>query len=206
MEWYEAEVQRVEEEISKLDYNPQMLFYGSSSLRLWNELYEDFKIYLPVNLAFGGSTLEACVYFFQRIMKSFDPKYFVIYAGDNDLGDGRNAEDVHGFFVQLCECINKSFGNVPVWYISIKPSLHRWKINDAILRTNSLIQQTINKHGNNLFFVDVYSSMIGNDGLPVKKFYMEDGLHLSKEGYQLWKDILLTHISSNIDSSLIMVS
>ena len=204
MYWYEEEVKRVEHERKNIGYNPKTIFYGSSSIRLWESLYQDFAKYNPVNLGFGGSTLEACVYFFERIMEPYNPGYFVIYAGDNDLGDGRKPDEVHNYFIQLCKCITECFGRVPMSYISIKPSLQRWQINDAIHYTNLLIQQTISRHSGHMYFVDVYSSMIGEDGFPEKKFYAEDGLHLSKEGYTLWKKILLTHISLNNDSSLML--
>jgi hypothetical protein len=202
MIWYEEEVRRVEQEIKKLSYQPRTLFYGSSSIRMWEDLYKDFNLYYPVNLGFGGSTLEACVFYFQRIMEPYDPEHIIIYAGDNDLGDGKKPDEVHNFFIQLCDLMNECFGNVPVTYISIKPSLARWQINDAIKYTNKLIKQTIDRKINNIHFVDVYSSMIAQDGLPLHKLYADDGLHLSNEGYELWKTILLTHISSNNDSSL----
>ena len=206
MIWYEEEVQRVEHEMSNLDYNPRMLFYGSSSIRLWQDLYTDFSSFYPINLGFGGATLEACVIFFQRIMETYNPRHMVIYAGDNDLGDGKKPDEVFSFFIQLCDSINECFGNVPVSYISIKPSLARWEINDAIQYTNQLIQQAIDRNIPNMKFVDVYSSMIGEDGLPLNILYDVDGLHLSKEGYTLWKNILLTHISSNNDNSLMQSS
>lgn len=206
MIWYEEEVQRVQQETAKFSYQPRMLFYGSSSIRMWEDLYTDFKLYAPVNLGFGGSTLEACVFFFQRIMEPYNPHHIIIYAGDNDLGDGKKPDEVHNFFIQLCESINECFGKVLVSYISIKPSLARWQINDTIEYTNKLIRQTISHHIPHMYFVDVYNPMIGPDKLPVQSLYAADGLHLSKEGYQLWKHILLTHISSIDDSSLISSS
>jgi lysophospholipase L1-like esterase len=204
MVWYEEDVRKLEKEISTLQYQPQLIFYGSSSIRLWESLYEDFKMYSPLNLGFGGSTLEACVYFFKRIMKSLSPNHLVIYAGDNDLGDGKTAVQVHGYFIELCKQIDERFGNLPTLYISIKPSLSRWQINEEIKYANRLIEKTI-RDKPNLYFVDVYNKMIGKNGLPVKDLYDEDGLHLSKEGYKLWKHILLTDISSNVDRSLISV-
>ena len=203
MEWYDDEVQRVEKEITRLDYHPRLLFYGSSSIRLWENLYTDFKAFYPVNLGFGGSTLEACVYFFQRIMEPYDPKHIILYAGDNDLGDGKKPDEVHSYFIQLCESVNECFGTIPVSYISIKPSLQRWQINESIQHANHLIKQTIMRHSHHLYFIDIYNSMIGDDGLPFQKLYAADGLHLSDEGYLLWKNILLTHISLNNDIFLI---
>jgi len=203
MVWYEEEVQRVEKEITKLNYHPELLFYGSSSIRLWETLYDDFKICRPVNLGFGGSTLEACVFFFERIMEPYNPSHLIIYAGDNDLGDGKKPQEVHSYFIQLCEAAHKCFGKVPLSYISIKPSLSRWQINDVIKYTNKLIHQTIQKHKQYMHFVNVYDSMIGADGMPLPQLYVDDGLHLSAEGYAIWKTVLLTHISRINDSSLI---
>ena len=72
MIWYEHEVQRLEQERASLEYEPKMIFYGSSSIRLWETLYEDFKEYQPANLGFGGSTLAACVWFFDRLSPHFE--------------------------------------------------------------------------------------------------------------------------------------
>lgn len=71
-------------------------FYGSSSIRLWATLASDFPGLSVVNLGFGGATLAACVYFFERLVLPCSPASLVLYAGDNDLGDGRRPEDVAG--------------------------------------------------------------------------------------------------------------
>ena len=44
------------------------MFYGSSSIRLWDTLAEDIDPGV-VNLGFGGSTLQACDYFFERLVR-----------------------------------------------------------------------------------------------------------------------------------------
>ena len=65
MQWYEEEVRGLEQAREK---NPPfcdpVAFYGSSSIRLWNTLAQDFAGERIVNLGFGGSTLEACASFF----------------------------------------------------------------------------------------------------------------------------------------------
>lgn len=205
MHWYEEEVERLEKAIAAINYTPKLIFYGSSSFRLWKSLHEDFKRYSPINLGFGGSTLEACVYFFNRIMRPLHPKHFIIYAGDNDLGDGKKPDEVHGYFVELCEQVNKCFGDIPISFVSIKASLSRWQINEEIKQTNELIKNTIDKHPN-MYFVDVYSRMIDDKGQPVAAYYDADGLHLSDAGYAVWKEVLLTHILLNVDSGLISVA
>lgn len=202
MHWYEEEVERLEKEITALAYKPCLVFYGSSSIRLWHSVEEDFKKYNPVNLGFGGSTLEACAHFFKRIMQPLHPKHFIIYAGDNDLGDGRKPLEVHRYFIELSNHIHTYFGTTSFSYVSIKASPLRWQINEKIQQANHLIKNTIERHAN-MHFVDVYSRMIDDRGRPVAQYYCADGLHLSDAGYAVWKEVLLTHILSNVDSGLI---
>jgi lysophospholipase L1-like esterase len=190
MDWYEEEVVELIKRRDNLPYEPQTIFYGSSTIRLWESLYNDFKNCLPVNLGFGGSTLAACVWFFERIVapvKSVQNMF--IYAGDNDLGDGRMPEEVLIFFEELITKMNHHFPNLSWYYISIKPSISRWNIDDKIKRANELIEAEI-KTQNNITFIDIYDAMLDENGYPNAAYFEEDGLHLSKEGYEVWKEAL----------------
>lgn len=50
-------------------------------------------------------------------------------------------------------------------YLAINPSPKRWDIRDAQQRTNQLIEAHC-KAGQNLAFVDLWTSSIGPDGQP----------------------------------------
>lgn len=198
MIWYENEVQRLEKEKTALEYEPKMVFYGSSSIRLWDTLFEDFREYSPVNLGFGGSTLAACVWFFERLVTGYRPQSIILYAGDNDLGDGRHPEEVFIFFQQMVALTRQHFGDIPLAFISIKPSITRWNIVDSIRYTNTLIEKEIRKQGNNLHYIDIYHKMTDNAGYPKREFLDPDGLHISTKGYALWKAIIQQHLSAFI--------
>ena len=195
MLWYENEVQRLEKEKNLLVYEPQTVFYGSSSFRLWESLYDDFAAYKPVNLGFGGSTLAACVWFFDRLVGPYHPSSLIVYAGDNDLGDGRHPEEVFIFFQQLVARTRHHFGDIPLAFISIKPSITRWNIMDSIRYTNKLIEDSIRKEKNNLYFINVYDRMTDPSGYPKREFLDPDGLHINEKGYRLWKEVLLQYLS-----------
>jgi lysophospholipase L1-like esterase len=196
MVWYENEVQRLEKERTELTYDPALLFYGSSSIRLWETLNDDFAEYKPANLGFGGSTLAACDWFFDRLVAPFHPSSIIVYAGDNDLGDGRHPEEVFIFFQQLVSRIHRQFGSIPIAYISVKPSISRWNIVDSIRYTNKIIEEEILKQGDNLHFINVYTRMTDNSGYPKREFLDPDGLHINEKGYTLWKGIIRQYLSS----------
>jgi len=190
MYWYEDEVKRLEKDRLKLSYEPETLFYGSSSIRLWDSLYQDFAHLKPMNLGFGGSTLAACVWFFDRIMMPYNPKRLIVYAGDNDLGDGRHPEEIFIFFQQMMVKARERFGDIPCYYVSLKPSPARWQIADSFKYANNLIESEIVKQQNNWHFINIFKAMLDNAGLPQKDLFVSDALHLSPQGYALWKQVI----------------
>jgi len=198
MYWYEDEVKALEKESLQTGYEPETVFYGSSSIRLWNTLYQDMAHLKPVNLGFGGSTLAACVWFFDRLMMPFTPKRLVVYAGDNDLGDGRSAEEVFLFFQELVVKVRNRFGsNIPCYYVSLKPSPSRWQIADKFRSANHLIENEIMQHEGNWRFINIFNAMLDNNGLPDQRYFGNDGLHLTAEGYAVWTQIISTSIAAN---------
>ena len=81
MQWYEGEVRVLERACAgRFSGDRPPAFYGSSSIRLWDTLAEDFDPRV-LNLGFGGSTLEACDYFFARLVPPVKPRSLLLYAG-----------------------------------------------------------------------------------------------------------------------------
>ena len=190
MYWYEEEIRRIELLRKNLSVEPELIFYGSSSLRLWNNLSADFGDHKVVNLGFGGSTLAACIWFFERVLTEYQPKILIIYAGDNDLGDGRHPEEILIFFQQLMVKSALLFGDIPCFFVSLKPSPARWYMEDQFRYANNLIESEIIKCDGNWKFLDVFKRMLDNSGKPMKELYDNDGLHLSAAGYAVWREVI----------------
>ncbi|WPR70648.1 GDSL-type esterase/lipase family protein [Flavobacterium sp. NG2] len=194
MYWYHEDLQRLEKEIAGFEKNPKLIFYGSSTFTLWSELTTIFKEYHPANLGFGGSTLASCTWFFDRLFENIDNiEAIIIYAGENDLGEGRHPEEVILFLENLLHKIRAKYGNIPCTYISIKPSINRWHLAGSIRFTNSNIQKLMAKNYN-LYFLDIYDLMLTNEGTPNPNYYIEDGLHLTPAGYELWTEVIKKHL------------
>jgi lysophospholipase L1-like esterase len=192
MEWYEQEVRTLEQ---RLKNSPPpagpAVFYGSSSMRMWEGLVDAFPEVGVLNLAFGGSTLAACVWFFERLVVPCHPRSIICYAGDNDLGDGRAPEEVVSSFRKLLEKVDAHFPMIPFTMLSIKPSPGRWHLADQIRYTNEAIRREIQGRDRG-YFIDIFSAMLGSDGRPDDSLFLEDGLHVSPKGYLVWKKLLLS--------------
>ncbi|MBN8826443.1 MULTISPECIES: GDSL-type esterase/lipase family protein [unclassified Spirosoma] len=196
MVWYEAEVRQLETKLMTLPpASDRVVFYGSSSIRLWTTLAQDFPQINSLNLGFGGSTLAACSWFFERLLLPAAPKAVLFYAGDNDLGDGRHPEEVYLFFCTFADKMQQHFPDLPLFFLSIKISPARWGIVDRIRYTNYLIGKEVEKR-RNAHYIDMTAPLLWPNGQPRRESFENDGLHLSPAGYQAWKRTLEQQIPS----------
>ncbi len=188
MSLFEEEVCELERKISTYPTGGTV-FYGSSSIRLWTTLEHDFPEVQPINVGFGGATLAACAWHFERLVVPAQPRALILYAGDNDLAEGRQPQEVCLFFYALAEKIIHHFPNVPVTFLSIKPSPARWHLVNEIRTANALIAEAIEQLPD-FQFVDATPVMLTSDGKPERNLYVDDGLHLSPTGYARWREQL----------------
>src|SRR5687768_8455641 len=64
-----------------------VLFVGSSSIRLWDNLESEFADARIIKRGFGGSRLSDCVQLLDRLVIRYQPRTVLLYAGDNDLAE-----------------------------------------------------------------------------------------------------------------------
>jgi lysophospholipase L1-like esterase len=170
----------------------QIVFVGSSSIRAW-----DTKKYFPnlvtIQRGFGGSQVADSTHFADRIVIPYAPRVVVLYSGDNDIASGKTPqrvlEDTQAFVAKIHAALPKT----RIVYVAIKPSIARWKLIEKVRQANGLIE-AFARTDPLVAFVDVDKPMIGPDGLPRKELFVQDGLHLSHEGYLLWSSLVLPHL------------
>ena len=179
------------EELDKTKPPPKgaVLFIGSSSIRLWKSLAQDFPAVRTINRGFGGSHLEDSIDFADRIVIPYRPRLIVVYAGDNDIESGKSPSAVFEDFRQFVTKVRKHLPRTRIAYIAIKPSPARWRLVEQVQEANKLIKD-FTKTDRRLDYIDVFSSMLGKDGKPRPELYVEDNLHMSEEGYQLWRSLV----------------
>lgn len=165
-----------------------IVFVGSSSIRLWSSLKQDFPDLPVVNRGFGGSELADSVKLASRIIILYHPRQVVIYAGGNDLAAGKAPELVYGDFVALVTTIRQALPDARIAFIASAPNPKRWAIVDKVRKFNALAQEYCPEH--KVTFVDVFPLMLGPDGLPKPDIFREDGLHMNAKGYVIWRQAL----------------
>jgi lysophospholipase L1-like esterase len=166
-----------------------VVFVGSSSIRLWETLAEDFEGVPVVNRGFGGSEMADARYFADRIILPYRPRMVVVYAGDNDLWAGKSPQRVADDFRALVAEIHRELPQAQVGFIAVKPSVARWSIADRVRQTNDLVREYAETEPR-VEYIDIFTPMLGPDGKPRPDLFVEDGLHLNARGYELWESVV----------------
>lgn len=172
-----------------------ILFTGSSSIRMWTDLEKDFADKNVLNRAFGGSTMRDLLYFVDQLIVPYNPKTIFIYEGDNDLGFANaTSQQILASADSLLTIIRAKLpSSVRIYFISPKPSIARWHLKDQYVQFNKDLQTWTNSK-KNVYFIDVWSKMLDADGSLRKDLFIEDGLHMNRKGYDIWRDTLRKYV------------
>ena len=174
-----------------------VLFVGSSTIRLWRNLAQDFRQQpVVINRGFGGSTLAACNFFAKELVLQYRPSQVLVYAGDNDLAIGRTPQDVLESFVRLSQTVRAELPNARISFISIKPSPSRRALLPAMQQANRLIAGYLEKLPNSQY-IDTHYPMLSSDGKTRPELYQADMLHMNDAGYALWQSIIAPYLGKN---------
>ncbi|HYK57497.1 MAG TPA: SGNH/GDSL hydrolase family protein [Flavisolibacter sp.] len=172
-----------------------ILFVGSSSFKLWTDVQSDFPGHTIINRGFGGSTLPDVIYYTKDIVIPYHPKQVVIYCGDNDLAasDTVTAAMVAKRFQQLFYSIRKELPKATISYVSIKPSPSRMHLMDSMKKANSLIKKFLKKQ-KRASYIDVFTPMLAANQQPKPEIFLQDSLHMNKEGYHIWQKAIKPYL------------
>ncbi len=170
-----------------------VLFVGSSSIRMWNDLEAQFGDAPVIKRGFGGSKLADCALYVDQLVLPYKPRLVVVYAGDNDLAEGRTPQQVLESFQSLVEQVHAALPDTRIAYLSIKPSPSRATLMAQAMEANALIAK-YSAATPKLDFIDIYSKMLDADGKPRADLFLADALHLNPAGYAVWKSAIAPHL------------
>ena len=163
------------------------LFIGSSSMRMWKSLQEDFPGYPVINRGFGGSHFSDAIYYFNDLVLAYNPKKIIIYEGDNDLASSKSPKKIMKDLKTLLELIRDNLDHPDIAIISAKPSPRRWNLKDKYENLNAKFENLASK-SQDLTYIDVYTYMLNDKGQPEPELFLEDSLHMTGKGYMIWEE------------------
>jgi lysophospholipase L1-like esterase len=171
-----------------------VVFVGSSSIRLWDDLENQFNTGRRIiKRGFGGANMSDCTRYLDRIVLPYKPRLVLVYAGDNDLAEGKQPHDVFHDFERFVERLHRALPMARIGFISIKPSPARAMLIPKIREANDLILR-FTATRDHVDFIDVFTPMLDSAGHPRRELFLTDALHLNRAGYKLWKTIIARYV------------
>ena len=173
----------------------KVLFVGSSSFTKWTDVQKYFPEVPIINRGFGGSSLPDVIRFADDVIFKYDPKQIVIYCGENDFAasDTVTVSTVFSRFQTLYAMIRGHYKEIPVAYVSMKPSPSRVHLLKKYVEANNRIKSFLQMQRNTAF-IDVYHSMFADDGQMMTDIFIGDNLHMNANGYAIWQKIIAPYL------------
>nr|WP_226986173.1 SGNH/GDSL hydrolase family protein [Ramlibacter tataouinensis] len=173
-----------------------VLFVGSSTIRLWDRLSQDFsQLPVVINRGFGGSTMDDCGHFARQLVVAYRPRHVLVYAGDNDLAEGRSPAQVLESFQAFVRTVRAELPDTRIDYISIKPSPLRAALLPRAREANALLAGYVATLPN-AGYIDVFTPMLDGAGAPRADLYGPDRLHMNAAGYALWRSVIAARVTT----------
>ncbi|MFO7656373.1 MAG: GDSL-type esterase/lipase family protein [Bacteroidales bacterium] len=166
-----------------------VVFTGSSSIRMWNDVQSYFPEYNVINNGFGGSHFSDLLHFYNEMIVKPAPEILFIYEGDNDIASDKKPAKIMKEVKKLHKNIQQDLPETRVIFILPKPSIARVHLKNQYISFNKKLKKYCRKQ-NNIEIADVWNPMLDNKGNVFKDIFLEDGLHMNKKGYDIWGKVI----------------
>ena len=198
---YQNDINKYQKENKQLSNRScDVLFLGSSSINLWDTIYEDFAPLKLIRRSYGGATLRDMIYNYATIAKGYKPKAIVLYV-ENDLGshkEGVNAVKCFDLFRIFIAKLKKEYPNTPLFVVSLKPSQHKAdQLKDQLI-VNTLLEQNATEQ--QYTYIDITKVMYDEEGNLRTDIFKEDNLHRNAEGDKRWTAIIQPLLSQSVQN------
>lgn len=187
---------RYAEANSQVTVAPKAVLMGDSITDGWPfadpEFFSDNKF---VGRGISGQVTNQMLLRFRQDVIDLHPKYVVILAGTNDIAENSGKIDIEktfGNIVSMCD-LARANGIKPIICSVIPAASFYWRpsVTDAaekIVQFNTMLEEYAK--ANKIKYVDYHSAMKDErGGLPQN--LANDGVHPTREGYDIMKSLLL---------------
>ena len=199
---FENEIANLEAlDVDQIAGQNELLFIGSSSIRMWDNIKEDMAPFKSVNRGYGGAHYYDLIHFTKRLVVNHSPKAILIFVANditgsnnetNTIGD-LSPKKVRSLFKFCYTSIREVHKNIPIFLIETTPTPKRWNVWGQISKANDMLKKVCEQE-ENLYFISTRNKFINKNNLPIKSLFLDDELHLNREGYKLWSRIIKSNL------------
>ena len=166
------------------------VFTGSSVMKFWASLEEDFLPLKVINRAIPGIKINELGFYIDQLVNKYKPHKVFIYAGSNDIqgSKARSTNDVLDGFKKIVRNIHEQLETADIYYISIilSPAKTRIRNRNEIEKANMAIQEYCGTESY-LHYVDLTKKFMKDTGEPDDTLFRSDKIHITQASYEIWR-------------------
>ena len=164
-----------------------IVFVGSSSIRLWENLKGTISNRPVLNRGFGGARIADIEYYLEDLVLKYNPDMVVLYVGVIDLAleKGEIKDSVFESLYTLSKSIREELPSAKIAIVALRPSPYRKETFSEYARFNRNIKR-VSEKDSHIYYIDANGSVVDESGALRKDIYSFDRQHLNEIGYSLW--------------------
>lgn len=160
----------------------------------WNELFDDHRI---LNRGISGDVTAGILNRIEEVIRHQPEKVFLL-IGTNDLSKNIAVDSVLKNIYLIAQIIHKQSAATQLYVQSILPvnnTFDRFKNHYKNQAEINLVNQALEKNASvyNYHYLDIATPLTDDDKRLARAF-TNDGLHLNGHAYQVWKNVIYTHV------------
>lgn len=198
VELWESEIAKLEAR-DKTETHPEnsILFVGSSSIRMWNDIVADMAPYHAIQRGYGGAKWSDVAVFIDRLIARHKFRAVVFFVA-NDISGGNNdksAEEVAGLFSYILGRVREHNAEAPIFYVAVTPTPARFGVWPEIKAAN-VAARAVCERAKSTYFIGTESVFLNAKGKPRPELFRADKLHQNREGYVRWTAVIKSHLDA----------
>ena len=174
----------------------RVVLAGSSYIEYWTSADSAFAPLKIVNNGIGGSTVQEWMGLYEKLIVNYRPSAVVLYVGSNDIAARKSGQATAAQVCQLLKRLKARMPGVPIYYISIAPSVRRWNLWKENKACNEVVSRFCSKTSG-ISFIHCTPYLLKNGKLK-KELYRSDQLHFNQKGYQIWNKVIPARLKKDL--------
>ena len=210
-----VDLRRFEKEVLAYEAQPietgKILFVGSSGFTRWQpkwgnrRLEDDIRMKdgspAAINHGIGGSTTEEILYYYDRLVRPYKPRALVLRTFLNDRWAGYSPYEIMLFYSRIFAWARADFPGIKLYACDAAPIKKRigddcWLSN--VKQFNAALKDYCDKHDDTTLICHIQHpgyfenpEDIGDYNKIRQDIFIEDEVHLTPEGYEIYRDMFL---------------
>ncbi|UCH81027.1 MAG: hypothetical protein JSW20_00050 [Nitrospiraceae bacterium] len=159
-----------------------VLFLGDSLIEYfdWQARFPGHRI---GNFGIAGESVQGLLSRVMNIKESFsDAGMVIVMSGINNIAMGD--DDFIRFYRFVIERLQSSYPEAVITACSLLPVNMDFICNDTIIRVNRALYELVKETG--IEWLNIFERFIDTRGRVITEYLLEDGVHVSNEGYAIW--------------------